>query len=471
MPRKPVLLGAIIIIAAASVWAYKFTSSQEFVLPEVAAEPSGGASSVYMATGIKIGEVTDGSAIVWTRLTRDPATEPVTEWGPVVTGSSGEVRIRYWPSENLELQTETAWFAVDADKAFTRQIALTDLSPGTDYSMLIEGRPPGNKENIYGLEGHFRTAPGAEDVSRVTFSVVTCQEYARLSDKENGFAIYNSMSSMDLDFLVHTGDNVYYDQPKPRATNLALARFKWDRNYSLPYSRSFFNNASSYFMKDDHDTLKNDSYPGQTYGSISWDQGLELFREQVPMGEKTYRTFRWGKDLQIWLVEGRDFRSPNKSPDGPDKTIWGETQKRWLFESVENSDATFRLLISPTPIVGPDHSNKSDNHANPAFKTEGDEIRSFVGSQENMFIVSGDRHWQYVSQDTESGAIEFGSGPTIDELASEVDENERTSMHRYLNFVGGFLTVEVARQDDKPQILFRHHAVDGTILNEEVFSL
>ena len=45
------------------------------------------------------------------------------------------------------------------------------------------------------------------------------------------------------------------------------------------------------------------------------------------MGEQTYRTFRWGKDLQIWLVEGRDFRSPNNMPDGPDKTIWGAEQK------------------------------------------------------------------------------------------------------------------------------------------------
>ena len=39
------------------------------------------------------------------------------------------------------------------------------------------------------------------------------------------------------------------------------------------------------------------------------------------MGERTYRTFRWGRGLQIWLVESRDFRSANTMKDGPDKTI------------------------------------------------------------------------------------------------------------------------------------------------------
>jgi hypothetical protein len=31
------------------------------------------------------------------------------------------------------------------------------------------------------------------------------------------------------------------------------------------------------------------------------------------MGERTYRTFRWGRGVQIWLTESRDFRSANTS--------------------------------------------------------------------------------------------------------------------------------------------------------------
>ena len=110
------------------------------------------------------------------------------------------------------------------------------------------------------------------------------------------------------------------------------------------------------------------------------------------MGEKTYRTFRWGKDLQIWLSENRDFPSSNKMKDGPEKTIWGREQKAWFKKTVEASDATFKVLIMPGPIVGPDKKGKRDNHCNAGFKHEGDELRAFIAKEENMFVICGDRH-------------------------------------------------------------------------------
>ncbi len=102
------------------------------------------------------------------------------------------------------------------------------------------------------------------------------------------------------------------------------------------------------------------------------------------MGSSTYRTIRWGQDLQIWLVEGRDFRSPNDAPDGPDKTIWGKEQLAWFQSTVTNSDATFRILISPTPIVGPDHLWKSgtiDNLVAEGRAYEGNLLREFLAAE------------------------------------------------------------------------------------------
>ena len=32
-----------------------------------------------------------------------------------------------------------------------------------------------------------------------------------------------------------------------------------------------------------------------------------VFAEQTPALERPYRTVRWGKGVQLWLVEGRDF--------------------------------------------------------------------------------------------------------------------------------------------------------------------
>ena len=130
------------------------------------------------------------------------------------------------------------------------------------------------------------------------------------------------------------------------------------------------------------------------------------------MSALPYRTFRWGQGLQVWIVEGRDFRSANAVPDGPTKSIWGAEQKSWLKETLLASDADWKVLVSPTPIVGPDRTNKADNHSNEAFRHEGDEMRSWFAENlpDNFFIVCGDRHWQYHSVHPDTGVQEFSSG-------------------------------------------------------------
>ena len=130
--------------------------------------------------------------------------------------------------------------------------------------------------------------------------------------------------------------------------------------YSLPLQREFHRQVPSYFIKDDHDILKDDCWPGQTQGELSFARGVELFAEQTPSSRAPYRRFRWGAQLELWLLEGREFRSPNTDPDGPEKTILGPEQLAWLERTLVESDATFRVVLSATPIVGPDRSRKAE---------------------------------------------------------------------------------------------------------------
>ena len=136
----------------------------------------------------------------------------------------------------------------------------------------------------------------------------------------------------------------------------------------------------------------------------------------------------------------------------------------WLKKSMKASDAAFRLLVSPTPIVGPDRSNKRDNHANAAFKKEGDAVREFLASLGNCFVICGDRHWQYMSADTATGLQEFSCGPTTQEHAGGFSEDDRSEMHRFLKIQGGFLGVTVDRNSEgRPYIQFAFHGVDGEV--------
>jgi alkaline phosphatase D len=287
-------------------------------------------------------------------------------------------------------------------------------------------------------------------------------------DSETGYKFYLSSLKLDPDFFVHTGDILYYDGMGKTA---GLARWHWDRMYSFPNNIECHRQVPSYFIKDDHDTWMNDCYPGQVtrfMGEFTYEQGTQIFLDEVPMGEKTYRTYRWGKDLQVWLMEGRDYRSPNPMPDGPEKTIWGKEQLDWLKSTVSTSDATFKVLISPTPIVGPDRENKNDNHANEGFQYEGELVRKFLSEQENMVTVCGDRHWQYVSQDAKTGLIEFSCGPGGDDHAGGWKQENRLSEHIYLNVVGGFMEGAVEHQDGTPRLIFRHYNPEGNLLNEYI---
>jgi alkaline phosphatase D len=262
-----------------------------------------------------------------------------------------------------------------------------------------------------------------------------------------------------LDFFIHTGDILYYDKGY-LAKNVEHARRKWNHTFALPLNRDFSAQVPSFFMKDDHDTVSDDSDPNSVYGDLTFKQGIEIFTEQVPMGDLTYRRIRWGKDLELWLTENRDYRSVNKMKDGPNKTILGAKQKKWLKDTIAASDATFKFIVTPGPIIGPDKPGKNDNHANPGFFTEGEELRQFIASQKNLYIICGDRHWQYASKHPKLGIREFGCGPINGQHMYGGAPKKDPKLHEFFNARGGFLTVKVERENDIPHAILRWHDAD-----------
>ena len=384
-------------------------------------------------------------------------------------GAMCEVKLRYCEAGTQNWST-LEWAAVDSLKNYTKQWQLTNLKADTKYIVKIEVRKNAKSDISDGMLGQFVTPPMSDNAKEIDFCLVTCHDYWR-KDTLNGHKIYDSMMDLAPDFYVHTGDVEYYDKPQPWAMTEELMRFKWDRLFALPLQREFWSKTTTYFIKDDHDALMNDAYPGKKYGTVSFERGLDIFdKEQFPSKELPYQTVRWGKDLQIWLVEGRNFRSKNTLADGSDKSIWGKAQKKWFIRTVKESDATFKVLITPTPILGPDRGvGKDDNHANEAFQHEGDELRTFINEQTNLFICNGDRHWQYVTHFENTNLWEYSCGAGADEHAGGWNEKDRRPEHRFLRVKGGFLRVSIRYEDNKAVIWFRHCDVNGKIVHEEKF--
>jgi alkaline phosphatase D len=435
----------------------------------------------HQASGVRVGEVSDTTAVIWTRVTAHPtrnSTGPrfdekganaavsgkVDDLHGSCPGAAGRVRVRYGVKEDLSDADATDWVDVTEKTDFIHQFKLTKLKPGIRYHYATETTGPGGKPVHAAVRGTFRTAPAADTPTDLTFCVMTCQGYKDRGD-DDGHPIYPAMGKLDPAFGVLTGDLVYYDNDPPKATNERLARYHWERMFSLPRLSAFTASTGTYWLKDDHDTLANDTWPGKKSGDLTFAQGQEIFRQQAPTADgPSYRTVRWGRDLQVWFSDGRDFRSPNSMKDGPDKTIWGKEQKAWFKKTVGESTARWKVLVSPTPLVGPDRKGKNDNHANAGFQHEGDELRGWLkGHAPGLVVVCGDRHWQYHSVHPETGLNEFSVGPASDEHAGGTPGEDK-SVHRFHRVKGGFLSVTVKPDKGKSTARFDLRDVSGTVV-------
>jgi alkaline phosphatase D len=442
------------------------------------------AQQVYFTTGFKVSELGADHATVWTRLCANEKPNPVvhqrlnqvfrhpidfdenmpiSKMDGAVLGTAGWVRITL---KSASSEISSGWLKADQKKDFTVFHLFKDLKPNTRYEVRLEGRPT-DKGLIQRAAGNFTTAPRQYEKKELTLTTSTCQYFWSHDDSLKGFHTYQSMTLLKPDLFVQTGDYVYYDKPGPMATTLEKARHKWHAMDAWPSLKSFYQYTPVYMLKDDHDLLADDVHPRSTpFGKLSISAGLEIWYENVPLVDKPYRTLRWGKDVHLWFLEGREYRSNNDMPDGAEKTIWGIEQKNWLINTLQKSDATYKIIFSPTPIIGPDRGTKADNHSNFAFKTEGDWARKLL-SEQQAIIVNGDRHWQYVSKDPFTGLMEFGSGPVSDFHAQGWPPNEKRPEHQFLRVAGGFLGIKMVYEKQIPILYLTHYDVKGKKLHEE----
>ena len=400
-------------------------------------------AKIYLGQGSMVGEVDQTSAILQARLT---ATSKLVEED--VTGAAGVARFEVSTSKDFKPAQQTAWLQAQAAGDFIVKRKITGLKPGTYYYYrVVYGADKTDVEA--GPTGSFSTLQKATGVDEVSFVVVTGMNYVSFyhgklgktdpttkkrarnittsyqgDDKAQGFPALETIRKLKPTFFVGTGDNIYYDSHDDReATTLPQMRKKWHQQFRQPRFIELFRNVPTYWEKDDHDHRFDDCDREGKRPPIS-DLGIATFREQVPVVDpadpdaKTYRTYRVNRHLQIWLVEGRDYRSPNKMKDGPDKVLWGAEQIAWLKRTLLASDATFKLLISPTPMVGPDDARKTDNHTNiKGFQHEGREFFKWVVAnklhEQGFYTLCGDRHWQYHARHP-LGVEEFSCGALVD---------------------------------------------------------
>jgi len=396
---------------------------------------------------------------------------------------------------------ETEWIKTGPAEDFIIKKYISDLAPDTRYYYRVKALITNEVDTIYSSAGQFNTLPDPESKRTVSFAVSTGFHYEKFYgidsrvnkdsqyppatglDKEMGFGAFDQVRKLEPDFFVANGDVVYYDNSELRAKNVGEMRAKWHRYLAMPRNKELCTSMPVIYLKDDHDYRFNDCDTTDIkFSEPSHLLGIQVFKEQVPVTDpenklaKTYRTVQAGKLLQIWFLEGRDYRSPNLMEDTAEKTIWGYKQKQWLKQTLLESQATFKIIVSPTPMIGPDDAYKKDNHTNSGgFQSEQKEFFQWLLDNnffdKDLYFICGDRHWQYHSKHP-NGFEEFSSGAFInqnsrpgrkpgDPKSTDPEAKIVSSYMQYDEWGGGFLYVKAFLDDDLPNIRFSFRDVNG----------
>ena len=471
---------------------------------------------IFLGQGIMAGEATSTSVILQSRLT----VSNILINGDLM-GKQGVARFEIDEDSSFSSPISTDFINAIPDNDFIIKKKINSLKSGSKYFYRL--RFGKDSYSLFTSEtGSFKTLPGPDSDTKISFAVVTGMNYYHFhfgkydstraysrNDKELGYPALVTIKTLNPDYFIGTGDNVYFDHPNKANFESALKagnyphpagyggmevvdevgmRRKYHEQFIQPRFRDLFMNVGTYWEKDDHDYRFNDADPYQEF-PISHELGIKNFKEQLPVVDpdevntKTFRTHRMSQDLQIWMLEGRDYRSPNQMEDGPDKTLLGSEQLRWLKETLMESDASFKFIISPTPMVGPDDAYKSDNHVNHGgFRYEGEAIfkwlvdNGFLGK--NLYIICGDRHWQYHAMHP-SGIEELSTGALVDNnsrpgrLAGDPKSTDPEGMIKQFyiqgdreSASGGFLLVTTKRDGNIPIASFQYYDENGNILYE-----
>ncbi len=344
------------------------------VAPALAAADSGRPEkpSISFDHGIASGDPLRDRVILWTR----------------VSGKTGPVAVTWQIARDAAFLdiAGAGRLTAEAGRDHTVKVDATALEPATDYWYRFRAG------DVFSPVGRTRTL--ADETDKVVLAMVCCSLYS------NGyFNGYRAVADLaEVDAVVHLGDYIYeygagpmaygmgngrlLDRiPEPLHDTVTLddyrrrhAQYKLDIDLQAAHAR-----APWICVFDDHEICDNpwkggaaNHHPGEGPWATRKAAAIKAYREWLPIrdpagpmsenqAETVYRTFRFGRLAELFMVETRllarskqldyrgdvpldargepDFAAFRTKLEDPARELFGAAQRQWLGATLDASVA------------------------------------------------------------------------------------------------------------------------------------
>jgi phosphodiesterase/alkaline phosphatase D-like protein len=355
------------------------------------AAPSAHAARGF-SLGVTSGDVTASSAVLWAKAKK-----------------SGQYTLQVARNKRFTKGLKTLRVRATKARDNTVQKRVKRLAAGKRYYFRF--LRTGAKSD----RGTFLTAPKRSQNKTIEFAWSGDQDFNPEPGKKkpywNNGEVLSRMKVERNAFNVMLGDTIYSDSEVPGRLNpIALSvKQKWAKyrvNLGIKQLRALRGSAGYYSHWDDHEFI-NDFSPAENSfdngvninGRTLYKRGVKAFRDYAPVtwskSNGLYRTARWGKNLELFFLDERSFRSANAdaggvcnnpstgSPDlaptapqahrtlfagvtpslaqpvsqacldtirDPNRTYLGQRQLTRFLGAIKASDARFKVIMNELPI-------------------------------------------------------------------------------------------------------------------------
>jgi alkaline phosphatase D len=386
-----------------------------------------GAQPPAFPDGVAAGDVTDQTAIVWAR-----------------TAGAAAVRVEIGTDPQLRGAHRSAAARATPEAGFAAKVDLRGLRSGQRY--YYRAVAPAGQSEI----GSFVTAPAA-----TTDAPLRLLWGADTMDLFQPFRVFHPMRARGADLFLYLGDTIYADIGPLRALTLEDYRRRYRVNREDTALRAFLASTATWVTWDDHEVANNfdRTHPRLAVGRQAFVEAWPI-RGDPARPARLYRSLRWGRTAEIFILDTRQYRTPADAHDGPEKTMLGAEQKRWLFDGLTRSDAAVKIIA--TSVVLRFHARDSWG----GYGRERDEILRFIRDRRigPVIFLAGDVHYAAWIRHPE-GPYEGVAGPLAAPPASAPHAAGRPGVqwasagrfnYGWLRVADGAVRVGWYDEDDRP---------------------